>query len=571
MAKRPAAAKSKRPAQRRRPSRLEPRKSPPRKKAPIPSAKRAGAAASAAGANRPSGRLIPETGTAIIRMYRIGHGDCFLLALPSQAGADKPVYVMIDCGYKPGSPGKIVPPRSIKDITANIKEATGGHIDLVIITHEHQDHINGLTRANFKNFTFGEAWMAWTEDGSDALANALRKRFKDRLIGLLQARRSLAMSMQTLGAAETESMKKGYDRVTEMLALEIGGEADDATLISAFEKRLGAAAGPGSNAVGNKGALQLVKQLAESGSGTKCLRPHERVLKVRGTADVRAYVLGPPRNEDQLMDLDPVGEEEFHLAPFAAAGGSSGSRASDPPFTSRYAVASAHAFSDARHGGFFTEHYGASKSAHGDDKSEAAPNADWRRIENDWQQTAESLAIAMNDYTNNSSLVVAFELGEGGNVLLFAADAQRGNWLSWGNKTFKDGDKQISARDLLARTVLLKVGHHGSHNGTLNGDRKSEHPSLGWIGTHSNATDLLAAMITAVPAWAKDQPGWNHPLKAIEDALLEKTGGRVFRTDLDQPAMEERRTTDDQLSWDRFLGRAQFHDLYFDYTVPFMT
>ena len=54
-------------------------------------------------------------------------------------------------------------------------------------------------------------------------------------------------------------------------------------------------------------------------------------------------------------------------------------------------------------------------------------------------------------------------------MLLFPADAQIGNWLSWQSLppgTAAD-DAWITADDLLARTVLYKVGHHGSHNATL--------------------------------------------------------------------------------------------------------
>ena len=75
----------------------------------------------------------------------------------------------------------------------------------------------------------------------------------------------------------------------------------------------------------------------------------------------------------------------------------------------------------------------------------------------------------MNDHTNNSSLVLAFEIGKGGKVLLFAADAQRGNWLSWSRRTGQRRRRTMTAKDLLSRTVLYKVGHHGSHNATLNG------------------------------------------------------------------------------------------------------
>ena len=61
---------------------------------------------------------------------------------------------------------------------------------------------------------------------------------------------------------------------------------------------------------------------------------------------------------------------------------------------------------------------------------------------------------------------VAIELADQ-DVLLFAADAQIGNWLSWQDLHWKLGDRTVTGPDLLKRTVLYKVGHHGSHNATL--------------------------------------------------------------------------------------------------------
>jgi hypothetical protein len=43
-------------------------------------------------------------------MYRIGHGDCFLIAFEGER-PEKPTYVLIDCGYKAGSPGKLAQAR----------------------------------------------------------------------------------------------------------------------------------------------------------------------------------------------------------------------------------------------------------------------------------------------------------------------------------------------------------------------------------------------------------------------------------------------------------------------------
>ena len=125
-------------------------------------------------------RLIPPDNGVMVRMYRTGHGDCFLLAFAGNS-EKKPVYVMIDCGYKPGSPAYIK--TTVKEITASIRKATGGHIDVAVITHEHQDHVNGISAANFDGVTIGETWMAWTEDPEDDLANGLRRQFKDKLLG----------------------------------------------------------------------------------------------------------------------------------------------------------------------------------------------------------------------------------------------------------------------------------------------------------------------------------------------------------------------------------------------------
>src|SRR5262249_35271987 len=101
----------------------------------------------------------------------------------------------------------------------------------------------------------------------------------------------------------------------------------------------------------------------------------------------------------------------------------------------------------------------------------------WRRIDDDWTSQAESLALYLDTFTNNSSLVLAIELVDSRKVLLFAADAQTGNWLSWPDIAWERPG--ITTDHLLARTVLYKVGHHGSHNATLVAAlEKMRHPDL---------------------------------------------------------------------------------------------
>jgi beta-lactamase superfamily II metal-dependent hydrolase len=66
------------------------------------------------------------------------------------------------------------------------------------------------------------------------------------------------------------------------------------------------------------------------------------------------------------------------------------------------------------------------------------------------------LAAAIDQAVNNTSLVTMIEVG--GQFLLFPGDAQWGTWKA----ILDDAD----GRRLLEHTTMLKVSHHGSHNGT---------------------------------------------------------------------------------------------------------
>src|SRR5215207_5247733 len=77
-----------------------------------------------------------------VRMYRQGLGDCFLITIPRKDG--NPFYVVIDCGVILGTKnsGKVM-----KEVVEHIIKTTGGHVDVVVATHEHWDHISGFNQA----------------------------------------------------------------------------------------------------------------------------------------------------------------------------------------------------------------------------------------------------------------------------------------------------------------------------------------------------------------------------------------------------------------------------------------
>lgn len=516
-------------------------------------------------------RLLPAPDSVTVRMYRTGHGDCFLLAFAGK-DPDKPVYVLIDCGYKPGSPQKIG--TQIREITRHICEATGGHVDVAVITHEHQDHVNGITADNFEGLTIGELWMAWTEDDHDDLANALRAKFRDQLLGLAAAQSML------LRAADDDRAQ----RIGDVLAFELGGDADQAGAAD-VEAFVAAADDPSRSK--NKTSIKLFKTLAQN--RLRCLRPHEAIMTIEGADPLRVFVLGPPRDATLLTTLDPEGQEGFQrlaldakstanyfatAALAAAASDAETGTISPAPFAKRYCVQLRDITGPAAASNlFFSTYYGEGEGdgaeADGavDTAKEVATNPAWRRIDHDWLHVADQLALDMNDQTNNGSLVLAFELGRGGKVLLFAGDAQRGNWLSWSRQDWADGDARVTARDLLARTVLYKVGHHCSHNATLNGREEDDYPNLAWMAKGDRAREFTA-MITAVPAWAMTQKGWEHPLKSIKDALLKKASGRVFQTDTDVDRMHAANAMTDDV-WSSFNQSVTGDRLYFDYKIAY--
>src|SRR6476661_2491649 len=111
-----------------------------------------------------SKKQTPATGAASravssikIRMYRGGTGDFFLLQF--KAGTDVVFKMMIDCGCIKGGASTFAP------LIADLKKQTGSVIDLLVVTHEHADHINGFQHAAnlFKEIQFKKVWFAWTE------------------------------------------------------------------------------------------------------------------------------------------------------------------------------------------------------------------------------------------------------------------------------------------------------------------------------------------------------------------------------------------------------------------------
>jgi hypothetical protein len=424
---------------------------------------------------------------AKIRMYRQGLGDCFLISLPRTGAGSRPYYVMIDCGVILGTadPGTIM-----TKVLDDILQVTGGEIDLLVATHEHWDHLSGFVQAKdaFDKLKVGEVWLGWTEDPKDELTQKLKKEKGLALVALRMGLSHLRLAGDSDGASELNGI------------LEFFGVAKGATTGDALE-----------NVRGKTPKLRY------------CL-PTDAPVEF-ADAGASFYVLGPPHDEKQLRKINPSArdKETYGLALdglqvfMDGAGTALGDTDSGRPFDQQYEIPFVYARA-APELDFFRRHYW--------QPDDAAPDK-WRRIDTDWLGGSTELALQLDSLTNNTSLVLAIEL-RSGDVLLFAADAQVGNWLSWQQLTWTVGGKTVTGPDLLKRAIFYKVGHHGSHNATLKAQGLEQ------------MERLRVAMIPVDQEMAAKKR-WGHmPLDELVTALNEHAKGVVLRVDKPMPATQEK-------------------------------
>lgn len=474
---------------------------------------------------------------AKIRMYRQGFGDCFLITIFKRDGS--PYRVLIDCGVIMGTDGGNETLRRIAD---DIRSVSDGWVDLLVITHEHWDHVNGfaVAREVFENeLKFGEIWYAWTEDLEDPLATKLRED-RNRAINLLAA----AHRKLTALGADRESAEIGS--VLQFFGI----DPADPSFEMAFAE--------GTFAASTAESFQNPRRF--SADTIRLKRPSDPPFRPDGLP-ARFFVLGPPYDEDLIKQSSPTASEPetfkargqpgdgdeaasgraprrdvFRTAELAfmmddIEGWLSADKRDSGPFGSTLEIH----WDEARAHDFFKKRYFRTQSMKDEE------DVDWRQIEALWHGAAVDLALQLDEHTNNTSLALAIEL-EGGDVLLFAADAQVGSWMSWHDLAWEEGHDTKTGPDLLKRTVFYKVSHHGSHNGTL------KEKGLEMMG------NLKWAMIPVDHETAAKK-GWTRiPLPSLICGLekqVAKNGG-VLRSDVSRPSIP---------------GQLEATDLYYEVMI----
>jgi hypothetical protein len=437
-----------------------------------------------------------------VRMYRQGLGDCFLLTF--NPGGDER-HILIDCGTLGSKYTEV----KLPDVIADIDKTTNGHLHLVVATHQHQDHLSGFSKLSdqfspSKNKQIDHVWLAWTEDPKDALAKKLTKSQDDMAIAVkaaAQALRAIDSNDQTANAVDSLLGFFGDTSVT----LPAAGQSGGATF-----------------AASARNSIDLVRGLAKQ---AEYRSPGEPVIELDWLPGYRFYVLGPPRDLDAIHGTGEHGSSELYaLTALARAAiqvsgdtkaGAGDDSTAEAPFDQRFRLA--------RTDQVISEAFR---------KTYLDPAQSWRSVDTDWLGGASGLAIQLDKFTNNTSLVIAIERIGDGKVLLFPGDAQEGNWLSWHGLSVKwqvtgaDGKAtNVVAKDLLARTVFYKVGHHSSHNAT------AKAKGLEMMTSQAELTAFIP--VDHQVALGRSPAGtWKMPARQLYRRLLENCQGRVVRSDI---------------------------------------
>lgn len=430
---------------------------------------------------------------ATVRMYCMGTGDCFVIKF--FADTEEKFKMMIDCGVWKRSADYVRP------FIEDLKEYVDNRIDLLVITHEHSDHVSVFESCKdlfLNDFTVDKIWMGWSEDDSLSKIKKWKTQHGEKKVALAIAAERIDKAVNNPKfQEEMEKEQMGYRIMSakKNFAEALKGFAD-----------LHVMAAEGTYKGFLAGMKIIKKEIAED--NIDYLYPGDIIDGIEGAEGIKFYVLGPPEKWETI-EMEGGGEDESYTNNKILKGTDAFSAS----------ILSSKASLDIESILPFDQIYETDKSEIIDKYKNDKES--WRNIDDDWLYSAGSLALRVNSLTNNLSLALAIEFEDSGRVMLFPGDAEYGSWSSWHEinwKGVKPKDENLHfTQDLLKRTVFYKVAHHMSHNGTAQrlGLNMMEHKDLAAMATLNY--DSIA------PNWK-----FTMPNREMLQELLEKTKGRVM-------------------------------------------
>ena len=122
----------------------------------------------------------------LVRLYNVGLGDCIYVRIPDQASER---HVLIDCGNKFGKGADLE--RAISHLEADLPAEPSGkkQLDLLVVSHPHEDHLKGFDTELFENFHIHRIWLSPSMNPTHPQAKGLRsvQSFADRALSQLRS------------------------------------------------------------------------------------------------------------------------------------------------------------------------------------------------------------------------------------------------------------------------------------------------------------------------------------------------------------------------------------------------
>jgi hypothetical protein len=409
-----------------------------------------------------------------IRAYGVGFGDCFLLTF-HYSGKTGDRHVLIDFGTTQK------PPKGSKNlmmgIADDITKVTGGHLDVIVATHRHTDHISGF--ATKKGKGPGDKIAAlkpsmviqpWTER-----PDAPRKWKGDTgFNAALTSALALMDGVARFTFDEAKHLRKDLRQEVQFLA---------------------------ADALENKLAVQNLAKMGRAGKAMY-VSYGTRLALGRLLPGVKVRVLGPPTlaQKADIANQKATNKDEYwHFHSFWQLRADTSAMRRG---TSLFPKADTYTASD------------------------VPPEARWfiRRLRQARGQQLLRIVRAMDGALNNTSVILLMQAGK--KKFLFPGDAQWENWEYSLQRDKKD----------LKNIDLYKVGHHGSLNATpktlwklftKRGNRAKRARLTTLMSTRSNSKHGHRETRTEVPRESLvTQLRANSNFRSTQE--LENTGGLVL-------------------------------------------